>query len=109
MKCMRMDLSCFGDSFGVEKNPHSLFTPSPSVEGADTRNFLQAGAVHPGVLGEPPWHRTHSAGAGCKLGQPVVGRGRRAAGQACPDCLPPSSLRKCILWMCLEFDRKFAE
>lgn len=47
--------------------------------------------------------------AGCKLEQPVVGRGRRAVGQACPDCLPPVSLRKRILRMCLEFDRKFAE
>lgn len=50
---MRMDLSCFGDSFGVEKkNLHSLFTPSPSTEEVHTGNFLQAGAVH-AVLGEP--------------------------------------------------------
>lgn len=108
MKRMRMDFSCFGDSFGVEKSLHSLFSPSPSVEEAHTRNFLPAGAVHPVVLREPPWHKTHSAGAGCKLEQPVVGRGR-AAGQACLRCLPPSSPRKHILRMCLEFDRKFAE
>lgn len=62
MKHMRMDLSCFEDSFGAEKNLCSLFTPSPSVEEAPTGNFLQAGAVHPVVLEEPLWHRTHSAG-----------------------------------------------
>lgn len=49
-----VDLSSrFGDSFGVEKSLRFLFPPSPSVEEAHTGNFLQAGALHRVVLGEP--------------------------------------------------------
>lgn len=47
------DLSCFGDSFGVEQNLHSRFTPSPSAGEAHTGIFLQAGAVHALAVWEP--------------------------------------------------------
>lgn len=46
----------------LKKNLGSLFPPSPSAEEALRGNLLQAGAVHPVALGEPPWHRTRSAG-----------------------------------------------
>lgn len=70
---VRMDLYCFGDSFGVEKNFVPFFFPT-SVEEvvlhSSHRKLFQNSAaelVHPIELGEPQWHRMLSAGPGYKL------------------------------------------
>lgn len=72
----------------LEKKIFIPFSPSPSAEEAHTGNSLQAGAVHPGVLGEPPWPRTRRAGAGWELSSPCwEGGGEQLAGPVSPQAL----------------------
>lgn len=82
------DLSCFGDSFGVEQNP--VLPPPPVLEKLTQESSCRLELCMLLLCGSLCAQDTQ-CWAGCELEQPEVGRGRRAAGQAWLGCLPPIS------------------